>query len=169
MGPRISIDVSNDSRPFAFAAHQLKPRARRDRRAGFSASRRSCAAFEHRRSCALLRSPKGSLARFRFARRAWPVSIRPAIMRTSGEIDAYPGNAGIWEVTRKAIDPDDDPEASEEVAALFGEGSAFHRKHGFYIDGVDENTARLPRDWATVQPVDRTSQAMLKVFIRSAL
>jgi len=78
---------------------------------------------------------------------SWPDA--PAIMRTSGEIDAYPGNARIWEVTRKAIDPDDDPEASEEIAALFGEGSAFHRKHGFYIDGVDENTARLPRDWAT--------------------
>jgi hypothetical protein len=78
---------------------------------------------------------------------SWPDA--PAIMRTSGEIDAYPGNAKIWEVTRKAIDPDDDPEASEEIAALFGEGSAFHRKHGFYIDGVDENTARLPRDWMT--------------------
>jgi hypothetical protein len=55
----------------------------------------------------------------------------------------------FWEVTRKALDPDDDPEASEDIAALFGEGSAFHRKHGFYIDGVDENTARLPRDWTT--------------------
>ena len=82
-------------------------------------------------------------------------------MRTSGEIDGYPGNAKIWEVTRKAIDPDDDPEASEEIAALFGEGSAFHRKHGFYIDGVDENTARLDDEshisssrW-TIRPCDR--------------
>lgn len=47
---------------------------------------------------------------------SWPDA--PAIMRTSGEIDAYPGNARIWRVTRKAIDPDDDPEASEEIAAL---------------------------------------------------
>ena len=78
---------------------------------------------------------------------SWPDA--PAIMRTSGEIDVYPGNAKLWEVTRKALDPDDDPEASEEIAALFGEGSAFHRKHGFHIDGVDENTARLPRDWTT--------------------
>jgi hypothetical protein len=95
---------------------------------------------------------------------SWPDA--PAIMRTSGEIDAYPGNAGIWEVTRKAIDPDDDPEASEEIAALFGEGSAFHRKHGFYIDGVDENTARLPRDWATraiSRPVDVDGRAVLAI------
>ena len=77
---------------------------------------------------------------------SWPDA--PVIMRTSGEIDAYPGNAKFWEITRKQIDPDDDPEASEEIAALFGEGSAFHKAHGFYIDGVDENTARLPRDWA---------------------
>ena len=32
---------------------------------------------------------------------------------------------------------------------MFGEGSKFHREHGFYIDGVDENTARLPADWTT--------------------
>ena len=31
----------------------------------------------------------------------------------------------------------------------FSEGSYFHRNHGFYIDGVDENTARLPADWNT--------------------
>ncbi len=78
---------------------------------------------------------------------SWPDA--PSIMRTSGEIDAYPGNARLWEITRKGLDPDDDPEASEEIAVLFGEGSAFHRRHGFYIDGVDENTARLPQGWMT--------------------
>jgi len=76
---------------------------------------------------------------------SWPDA--PAILRTSGEIDAYPGNAKIWEITRKNLDPDDEPEASEEINALFGEGSTFHKEHGFYIDGVDENTARLPKDW----------------------
>jgi hypothetical protein len=25
----------------------------------------------------------------------------------------------------------------------------FHRTHGFYIDGVDENTGTLPADWQT--------------------
>lgn len=38
-------------------------------------------------------------------------------------------------------------EASEEVNALFGHGSDFHRTHGFYIDGVDDTTASLPGDW----------------------
>jgi Nucleotidyltransferase of unknown function (DUF6036) len=76
---------------------------------------------------------------------SWPDA--PVMMRTSGEIDAYPGNARLWEVARKELDPEDAPEASEEIAVLFGEGSAFHRKHGFYIDGVDENTARVPQGW----------------------
>ena len=74
---------------------------------------------------------------------SWPEA--PPVMRTSGEIDAYPANAKLWEVARqKEVPP---PEASEEISALFGEGSQFHRNHGFYIDGVDENTARLPMDW----------------------
>jgi hypothetical protein len=76
---------------------------------------------------------------------SWPDA--PAILRTSGEIDAYPGNAKIWEITQKNLDPDDEPEASEAINALFGGGSTFHKEHGFYIDGVDENTARLPKDW----------------------
>jgi hypothetical protein len=78
---------------------------------------------------------------------SWPDA--PLILRTSGEIDAYPDNAKLWEITRKELDPNCPPEASEEINALFGEGSAFHRSHGFYIDGVDENTARLPADWDT--------------------
>lgn len=78
---------------------------------------------------------------------SWPDA--PIILRTSGEIDAYPENARLWEITRKELDPDCPPEASEEINAFFGEGSDFHRKHGFYIDGVDENTARLPADWNT--------------------
>ena len=78
---------------------------------------------------------------------SWPDA--PALLRTSGEIDAYPENAKIWEIERKRLDPEDDAEASEEISVLFGEGSKFHREHGFYIDGVDENTARLPADWTT--------------------
>ncbi|MCP3477786.1 hypothetical protein NLM33_47640 (plasmid) [Bradyrhizobium sp. CCGUVB1N3] len=76
---------------------------------------------------------------------SWPDA--PVVLRTSGEIDAYPENAKIWEIQQKELDPEDDPEASEEINALYGEGSKFHREHGFYIDGVDENTARLPDDW----------------------
>jgi hypothetical protein len=95
---------------------------------------------------------------------SWPDA--PIILRTSGEIDAYPENAKLWEITRKELDPDCPPEASEEINALFGEGSAFHRKHGFYIDGVDENTARLPADWNTraiTKPVDVDGRQVLAV------
>jgi hypothetical protein len=70
---------------------------------------------------------------------SWPDA--PTDMRSSPEIDAYPGNAKFWE----KIYPD--MEASEHINGLFGYGSQFHQTHGFYIDGVDENTARLPPDW----------------------
>jgi hypothetical protein len=71
----------------------------------------------------------------------------PPEMTISPEIDAFPANAKIWEMQEKAKHPDANPEASEQINALFGEGSLFHETHGFYIDGVDENTAVLPRDW----------------------
>jgi hypothetical protein len=86
---------------------------------------------------------------------AWPDA--PAWMRASPEIDAFPANAKIWEIQEKAKHPDETPEASEHIDALFGSGSQFHRTHGFYIDGVDENTARLPPDWqnrAIIRRVD---------------
>ncbi len=63
-------------------------------------------------------------------------------LRMSAEVDAYPGNAADWE----AKDPNGS-EASEEINAIFGEGSSFHTTHGFYIDGVDENTASLGNTW----------------------
>lgn len=76
---------------------------------------------------------------------AWPEA--PPLMRTSPEIDAFPGNARIWEIQELDKHPDEPSEASEHIDALFGSGSQFHRTHGFYIDGVDENTAQLPVGW----------------------
>lgn len=84
----------------------------------------------------------------------------PAIMRTSGEIDAYPGNAAEWEAAHP------DALASEEINALFGEGSRFHEAHGFYVDGVDEQTAKFPPDWRdraatrTIRDGEREIQAV---------
>jgi Nucleotidyltransferase of unknown function (DUF6036) len=78
---------------------------------------------------------------------AWPDA--PAVMRTSPEIDVFPENARFWEIQEKEEHPDEFPEASEHIDALFGSGSQFHRTHGFYIDGVDENTATLPAGWQT--------------------
>jgi hypothetical protein len=62
-------------------------------------------------------------------------------LRFSREIDAYPANREEWEATSDGI------EASEAINAMFGEGSDFHEAHGFFIDGVDEETAKLPPDW----------------------
>jgi len=76
---------------------------------------------------------------------AWPEA--PPLMRTSPEIDAYPDNAKQWENEERKKHPGEHPEASEQINALFGSGSQFHRTHGFYIDGVDQHTARLPDGW----------------------
>jgi hypothetical protein len=76
---------------------------------------------------------------------SWPDA--PAEMRSSLEIDAYPGNARVWEVEQAKKSGDVSQEASEHIHGLFGDGSAFHIRHGFYIDGVDEGTARLPTGW----------------------
>ena len=65
----------------------------------------------------------------------------PALLRSSGEIDAYPGNADEWEESHRGF------LASEEINALFGIGSNFHGTFGFYIDGVDKNTAKFPPGW----------------------
>jgi hypothetical protein len=78
---------------------------------------------------------------------SWPDA--PEIMRGSPEIDAYPENARIWEIEEGKRGGGTPLEASEHIHGLFGEGSLFHSTHGFYIDGVDEGTARLPRGWHT--------------------
>ncbi|HLH93100.1 MAG TPA: DUF6036 family nucleotidyltransferase [Xanthobacteraceae bacterium] len=77
----------------------------------------------------------------------WPDP--PPVLRHSPEIDAFPGCTTIWEAREKARFPDETPDASEHINALFGDGSQFHETHGFYIDGVDKNTAVLPKDWRT--------------------
>jgi hypothetical protein len=84
---------------------------------------------------------------------AWPDA--PLVMRTSPEIDLFPENAKDCETEEKKKHPDALPEASEHIDVLFGSGSQFHRTHGFYIDGVDENTAVLPAGWRTRAVVRR--------------
>jgi hypothetical protein len=76
---------------------------------------------------------------------SWPNA--PASMKRSPEIDAYPANARKWEAEARERDPGLGAEASEHIHTLFGEGSQFHETHGFFIDGVDEYTAKLPKDW----------------------
>lgn len=70
----------------------------------------------------------------------------PEAARASPEIDAFTQNAKVWEVTEAKRTRDGvRPIASEHIDGLFGSESQFHRTHGFYIDGVDETTAKLPK------------------------
>jgi len=72
----------------------------------------------------------------------------PEAARESPEIDAFPANAKIWELNEAKRTRDGvQPIASEHIDGLFGSESPFHRTHGFYIDGVDETTAKLPSGW----------------------
>lgn len=61
--------------------------------------------------------------------------------RQSNEVDAYPGNLREWEEAHGG------QEASEVINAILGEGSDFHKEHGFFVDGVDDTTAKLSGDW----------------------
>ena len=67
----------------------------------------------------------------------------PQELRYSPEIDIYPGNAAEWEAAQGSPLA----EASEEINGNFGEGSQFHKAFGFYIDGVDRDTAKFPPGW----------------------
>ena len=71
----------------------------------------------------------------------------PDVVRQSPEFDAFPGNAWIWEISQKELAPGVRPIASEHIYGLFGPNTPFHQTHGFYIDGVDETTAKLPNGW----------------------
>ena len=44
-------------------------------------------------------------------------------------------------------DPSSRSRAVRGNHALLGEGSHFHETHGFFIDGVDDTTAKLTPDW----------------------
>jgi hypothetical protein len=86
----------------------------------------------------------------------WPDA--PVVMKITPEIDIYPENNRDWEARNPGF------EASEEVSVLFGEMSQFHERFGFYLDGVDENTARMPPDW-----LDHAKTMEIDVYGRTAV
>ncbi len=45
------------------------------------------------------------------------------------------------------IYPKKKPEMADAVDGAIGEGSLFHELHGYYAQGVGQETATLPRDW----------------------
>ncbi len=86
----------------------------------------------------------------------WPDA--PIGLKITSEIDLYPENNREWEARNPGF------EASEEISALFGEMSAFHQRFGFYLDGVDENTAQMPPDW-----MNRAATAEIDVYGRTVV
>lgn len=86
----------------------------------------------------------------------WPDA--PMALKITPEIDLYPENNRDWEARNPGC------EVSEEISALFGEMSAFHQRFGFYLDGVDENTAQMPPDW-----MKRAATAEIDVYGRTAV
>lgn len=56
----------------------------------------------------------------------------PDGMLVSNELDGYPEN---------------DPDARDAVAAKFGQGSPFEKKHGYYFDPVSPTLPTLPDGW----------------------
>ena len=58
--------------------------------------------------------------------------IAPSEMLMSNEVDAY---------------PEHDPRMTDELGRLWGQGSAFERKHGYYYDAVPPELPTLPDGW----------------------
>ncbi|MDO8295346.1 MAG: hypothetical protein Q7T19_02790 [Caulobacter sp.] len=64
---------------------------------------------------------------------AWAPDL-PEVMAMTSEIDIF-GTS-------------DDPEGTAfEIDSVLGQGSMFHDTHGYFVDGVSPDTARLPTGW----------------------
>ena len=85
-------------------------------------------------------------------------------LRQSIEFDLYPADGGRWSRENPGL------EASEQISAILGEGSDFHKMRGFFVDGVDEHTAMLPEDWrdtAGIRKVDAGNGTFIKAVAPS--
>jgi len=61
-----------------------------------------------------------------------PIPYPPDVFKLSAEVDIYPRDA---------------EEKSELIEGALGEGSQFHTTYGYYAQGVDSTTAKLPLGW----------------------
>ncbi len=61
-----------------------------------------------------------------------PIPYPPEVFKMSAEADIYPRDA---------------EEKSTLIDGALGEGSEFHTTYGFYAQGVDSKTAKLPLGW----------------------
>jgi hypothetical protein len=64
----------------------------------------------------------------------YPDELLPVEATRSDEADVIPWN-------------DPDGSKADRVDGAIGEGSLFHETHGYYAQGVDRGTARLPSGW----------------------
>lgn len=65
----------------------------------------------------------------------------------SFEHDALPAAATASLEFDIAVFGDVDSQAADRIDGVLGEWSAFHDQHGFYVQGVDVDTAVLPAGW----------------------
>lgn len=75
---------------------------------------------------------------------AWAPDV-PAVMAMTSEIDIFGLN-------------DDPEETAFEIDSALGQGSLFHDTHGYFVDGVSPDTARLPNGWRErARPIQTTT------------
>lgn len=67
-----------------------------------------------------------------------PVPHPESVFTVSMEADIYPFNTRERRVAEKI---------SDQIDGTIGEGSKFHESHGYYAQGVGEDTATLPSNW----------------------
>ena len=70
------------------------------------------------------------------------------IIGSQAVLGQFPEAQGILSRSMEAdLYPLSRPELADGIDGAIGEGSAFHRTHGYYAQGVGPDTATLPKNW----------------------
>ncbi len=78
-----------------------------------------------------------------------------AILGTYRPEELPPGILASEDIDIAPLCAENERELSDAIDVQFGEGSAFHEKRDFYVQGVSRATAVVPRGWvARLVPVD---------------
>ena len=70
-----------------------------------------------------------------------------AILGSHGEDELPFAASRSIEVDVAFLNESGDPTKADQVDGDIGEGSSFHQSHGYYPQGVDVTTAKLPGGW----------------------
>jgi hypothetical protein len=80
------------------------------------------------------------------------------IVGSQSMLGSVPDPEKVFTVSMEAdIYPLQAPELADKIDGAIGEGSQFHRRFGYYAQGVGPDTATLPNDW--MQRVHRIQNA----------